>query len=153
MSHITWQNRVAHQSSDHIWPGGCGYGLAGFRLCLAGASFVAVTGAMGDKAGQWRTFGERDVYSSPDVQVRQVDVELAGGERAWHHVVRLHRVALMALVDEPGRVLLVRRHRLVPDRWGWEVPGGPVDEGRGQPRRPSASWRTRPGTGRAASRI
>jgi 8-oxo-dGDP phosphatase len=38
-------------------------------------------------------------------------------------------VALMALVDEQGRVLLVRRHRLVPDRWGWEVPGGPVDEG------------------------
>jgi 8-oxo-dGDP phosphatase len=63
------------------------------------------------------------------VQVRQVDVELAAGERVWHHMVRLHRVALIALVDEPGRVLLVRRHRLVPDRWGWEVPGGPVDEG------------------------
>ena len=37
----------------------------------------------------------------------------------------------MALVDEQARVLLVRRHRLVPDRWGWEVPGGPVDEGEG----------------------
>jgi ADP-ribose pyrophosphatase YjhB (NUDIX family) len=105
--------------------------LAGFRSCRAGASFVAVTGAIGDEAGQWRTFGEREVYSSPDVQLRQVDVELAGGERVWHHVVRLHRVALMALVDEPGRVLLLKRHRLVPDRWGWEVPGGPVDEGEG----------------------
>jgi 8-oxo-dGTP pyrophosphatase MutT (NUDIX family) len=84
---------------------------------------------MGDEAGRWRTFGEREVYSSPDVQVRQVDVELAGGERTWHHVVRLHRVALVALVDEPSRVLLVRRHRLVPDRWGWEVPGAPVDDG------------------------
>jgi 8-oxo-dGDP phosphatase len=90
---------------------------------------VAVTGAMGDEAGRWRTFGEREVYSSPDVQVRQVDVELAGGERAWHHVVRLHRMALVVLVDEPGRVLLVRRHRLVPDRWGREVPGGPLDDG------------------------
>jgi ADP-ribose pyrophosphatase YjhB (NUDIX family) len=84
---------------------------------------------MGDEAGQWRTFGLREVYTSPDLQVRQVDVELAGGERVWHHLVRLHRVALMALVDGQGRVLLVRRHRLVPDRWGWEVPGGPVDEG------------------------
>src|SRR5437879_5200113 len=84
---------------------------------------------MGDEAGQWRTFGEREVYTSPDVQVRQVDVELAGGERVWHHVVQLHRAALMVLMDEQGRVLLVRRHRLVPDRWGWEVPGGPVDEG------------------------
>lgn len=100
-----------------------------FRSATAGASFVAVTGAMGDETGRWRTFGEREVYSAPDVQVRQVDVELAGGERAWHHVVRLHRVALMALVGEPGWVLLLRRHRLVPDQWGWEVPGGPVDEG------------------------
>ncbi len=122
---------VADHLSDHIWPSYMRLRLTGFRSCLAGASFVAVTGAMGDEAGQWRTFGEREVYSAPDVQVRQVDVELAGGERVWHHVVRLHRVALMALVDEPGRVLLVRRHRLVPDRWGWEVPGGPVDEGEG----------------------
>jgi ADP-ribose pyrophosphatase YjhB (NUDIX family) len=88
-----------------------------------------VTGAIGDGAGRWQTFGEREVYSSPEVQARQIDVELAGGERAWHHVVRLHHVAMMALVDEPGRVLLVRRRRLVPDRWGWEVPGDPVDEG------------------------
>jgi 8-oxo-dGTP pyrophosphatase MutT (NUDIX family) len=83
---------------------------------------------MGDEAGRWRTFGEREVYSSPDMQLRQVDVELAGGERVWHLAVRLHPVALLALVDEQGRVLLVRRHRLVPDRWGWEVPGGLVDE-------------------------
>ena len=60
---------------------------------------------MGDEAGQWRTFGEREVYSAPDVQVRQVDVELADGEQVWHHVVQLHRVALLALVDEAGRVL------------------------------------------------
>ncbi len=46
---------------------------------------------MGDEAGQWRTFGERTVYDDPGVQLRQVDVELAGGERVWHHVVRLHR--------------------------------------------------------------
>jgi len=34
---------------------------------------VPVTGAMGDDAGQWRTFGAREVYASADVQVRQVD--------------------------------------------------------------------------------
>jgi ADP-ribose pyrophosphatase YjhB (NUDIX family) len=82
---------------------------------------------MGNEAGQWRTFGEREIYSSPDVPLCQVDVELAGGERAWHDVVRLHRVAMLALLDGQGRTLLVRRHRLVPDQWGWEVPGGPVD--------------------------
>lgn len=59
----------------------------------------------------------------------QVDVELPGGQRFWHDVIRLHRAATMALVDETDRVLLVWRHRFVQDRWGWELPGGLVDEG------------------------
>ncbi|HEY2268556.1 MAG TPA: NUDIX domain-containing protein [Streptosporangiaceae bacterium] len=40
---------------------------------------------------------------------------------------------MLALVDDQDRTLLVRRHRVVPDRWGWEIPGGLVDEGE-QPR-------------------
>ena len=103
---------------------------------------MAVTGAMGDEAGQWRTFGEREVYMSPGVQVRQVVVELAGGERVWRHVVRLHPVALMMLVDGQGRVLLVTRHRVVRSM-----------RRRSQRRRRLASWRIRPGTDRAASGI
>ena len=90
---------------------------------------MAVSGAMGDEAGQWRKFGERTVHDTPDVQLCQVDVELAHGERVWHHVVRFYRVALLMLLDGEDRVLLVRRHRVVPDQWGWEVPGGPVDQG------------------------
>lgn len=31
-------------------------------------------------------------------------------------------------MDEESRVLLLRRHRFVQDRWGWELPGGLVDE-------------------------
>jgi hypothetical protein len=58
------------------------------------------------------------------VWLGQVDVELPGGERIWHHVIRLHRSAAMVLVDDADRVLLLWRHRVVPDRWGWEVPGG-----------------------------
>jgi 8-oxo-dGTP pyrophosphatase MutT (NUDIX family) len=58
----------------------------------------------------------------------QIDVELPGGERFWHHVVRLHRAAMMVLLDEQDRVLLRWRHRLIEDRWGWELPGGLVDD-------------------------
>jgi ADP-ribose pyrophosphatase YjhB (NUDIX family) len=58
----------------------------------------------------------------------QVDVEVHGGERIWHQVLRLHQQAMLLVVDGQDRVLLVWRHRFVPDRWGWEVPGGPVDE-------------------------
>jgi 8-oxo-dGTP pyrophosphatase MutT (NUDIX family) len=83
---------------------------------------------MGDGPGP-RTFGERAIYDDPSVWVGQVDVETARRERVWQPVIRLHRAALMVLLDERGRVLLLRRHHLAQDRWGWEVPGGLVDEG------------------------
>ncbi len=78
---------------------------------------------------RWRTFGERTIYDSEWVWLGQVDVEVPGGERFWHHVVRLPRAAVMVLVDERDRVLLMWRHRFVQDRWGWELPGGLIDEG------------------------
>ena len=83
---------------------------------------------MGGEPGRWRTFGERAVYESPYVWLGQVDVELPGGERFWHDVIRLHRAAAMVLVDDANRVLLLWRHRFVQNRWGWELPGGLVDE-------------------------
>ena len=83
----------------------------------------------GGEASRWKTFGERVIYDNPWVWLGQVDVELPDGERFWHHVVRLHRAAMMVLVDEQDRVLLLWRHRFVQDRWGWELPGGLIDEG------------------------
>jgi 8-oxo-dGTP pyrophosphatase MutT (NUDIX family) len=83
---------------------------------------------MGRNPSQWRTFGERVIYESPWVWLGQVDVELPGGERFWHHVLRLHRAATMVLLDDENRVLLLWRHRFLPDKWGWEIPGGLVDE-------------------------
>lgn len=90
---------------------------------------MAVTGAMGDKPSRWKTFSERTIYDNPWVWLGQVDVELPDGERFWHHVVRLHRAAMMVLVDDEDRVLLLWRHRFVQDRMGWELPGGLIDEG------------------------
>jgi 8-oxo-dGDP phosphatase len=93
-----------------------------------GVNVESVTDASGDEPRRWRTFGERAIYESPGLRLGQIDVELPDGGRHWHHVVRLYQVAMLALVDDQGRVLLVRRHRVVPDRWGWEIPGGLVDE-------------------------
>jgi hypothetical protein len=78
----------------------------------AGVSVVAVTDAR-DRSSQWRTFGEQTIYDNPWVWLGQIDVELPGGERFWHHVVRLHRAAMMVLVDDQDRVLLLWRHRFV----------------------------------------
>jgi 8-oxo-dGTP pyrophosphatase MutT (NUDIX family) len=90
---------------------------------------VSVTSAAGDESSRWKTFGERAIYDNPWVWLGQVDVELPDGERFWHHVVRLHRAAMMVLLDDDDRVLLLWRHRFVQDRWGWELPGGLIDEG------------------------
>jgi hypothetical protein len=78
-------------------------------------------------SGFWRAHGERAIYDSPWVWLGQVDVEPPGGDRYWHHVVRLRKAAVMALVDGEERVLMLWRHRFVPDRWGWELPGGLVE--------------------------
>jgi ADP-ribose pyrophosphatase YjhB (NUDIX family) len=92
-------------------------------------AFCIVADAMSGEPVRLRTFGEREIYSDPELWLGQVDVELPSRERVWEPVVRLHRVAMLALVDVQDRALLVRRHRLVAGRAGWELPGGLVDAG------------------------
>jgi 8-oxo-dGDP phosphatase len=89
---------------------------------------LGVTDEAGGELRGWRTFGERALYESPEVWLGQVDVGLPSRERIWQHVVRLHRAAAVVLLDGQGRALLTWRHRFVQDRWGWELPGGLVDE-------------------------
>lgn len=77
----------------------------------------------------WKIHGERTIYDSRWVRLAMVDVEPPGVERFEHHVVRLHHVAVAAVLDDQDRVLMLWRYRFVPDQWGWELPGGIVDEG------------------------
>jgi 8-oxo-dGTP pyrophosphatase MutT (NUDIX family) len=84
---------------------------------------------VGDSPGKWRTYGERGIYSGPGVWFGQVDVGSPSRERIWQPVLRLPQAVAVVLVDDQDRVLLVQRHRFVVDRWGWELPGGDVDEG------------------------
>ena len=43
---------------------------------------------------------------------------------------RMRRVAMTAVLDDAcKRVLQLRRHRFIVDRWVWELPGGYVDDG------------------------
>ncbi|MFE9398743.1 NUDIX domain-containing protein [Streptomyces flavidovirens] len=77
----------------------------------------------------WQIHGERTVYDNRWVKLALVDVEPPGVERFEHHVVRLHHVAITAVLDDQDRVLMLWRYRFVPDAWGWELPGGIVDEG------------------------
>lgn len=79
---------------------------------------------------RWTVHGERSLYESEWMSLRLVDVELPTGERFEHHVLRIPREAAAAVVRDPGRgVLLLWRHRFVIDTWGWEIPGGRIDDG------------------------
>jgi len=77
-------------------------------------------------APRWLTHGERTLYDNPWVRLTQVDVEAPDGARWWHHVVRLQTMAVALVLDDHDRVLMLWRHRFVPDTFGWELPGGIV---------------------------
>lgn len=95
-----------------------GYGTAYARA-------VGIDDAEG--APPWQVHGERTLYDNRWVRLTQVDVEAPDGNRWWHHVVRLQRCAMAVVLDEHDRVLLLWRHRFVPDEFGWELPGGIVE--------------------------
>jgi len=77
---------------------------------------------------RWRVHGERVLYESDWVRLALVDVEVPGGVRFDHHVVRLPRGAVGTVVHDSARgVLLLWRHRFITDSWGWEIPAGGVD--------------------------
>jgi 8-oxo-dGTP pyrophosphatase MutT (NUDIX family) len=77
---------------------------------------------------RWEVHGERSVYESDWMSLRLVDVEIPGGDRFEHHVVRFPLPAAGTVVHDPGRgVLLLWRHRFITDSWGWEIPAGRVE--------------------------
>ncbi len=74
--------------------------------------------------------GERLVDDTPHVRVSLADVELPNHVRFSQYVFRMRRCAMTMVLDDAGeRVLLMRRHRFIVDRWVWELPGGYVDDG------------------------
>lgn len=79
------------------------------------------------EASRWRTHDERNLYDNEWVRLDHVEVEPPSGERWWHHVVRLRPVAVAIVLDEQDRVLMLWRHRFVPDAFAWELPGGTLD--------------------------
>lgn len=79
---------------------------------------------------RWTVHGERVLYDSEWIRLALADVEPPGVERFDYHLVRSVAPAAGVVVEDPDRgVLLLWRHRFVPDVWGWEIPAGRVDPG------------------------
>ena len=79
---------------------------------------------------KWVIHGERLVDDTPHIRVSLADVELPNHVRFTQYVFRMRRCAMTVVLDDTReRVLLMRRHRFIVDRWVWELPGGYVDDG------------------------
>lgn len=77
---------------------------------------------------RWKVRSERLLYSDDWLQLWMADVELPDGRHLDHR--KMHtRDGSYAVVVEDGQVLLMWRHRFIPDTWGWEIPGGGIDPG------------------------
>jgi len=79
---------------------------------------------------RWTVHGEETIYASEWVELALTDVEIPGGERFLHHVVRVPQAACGVVVSDEARgVLLLWRHRFITETWGWEIPAGRVEPG------------------------
>ena len=75
----------------------------------------------------WKNRGEKPVVGTPWFRLTLADVELPGGRRVDHYVLRLPPVVLAAVLDDADRVLLLWRHRFIPGSDGWELPSRIAD--------------------------
>ena len=78
---------------------------------------------------KWTEHGEKVIYDSPWVSLHLADVEVPGGERFDHHVIRRKLPAAGVVVADERGVLLLYRHRFITGAWGWEIPAGRVEQG------------------------
>lgn len=78
---------------------------------------------------EWTVHGERFVYESDWMSVALADVELPDGKRFEHHALRSVARAVGTVIHDPERgVLMLWRHRFIPDTWGWEIPAGRAED-------------------------
>lgn len=73
---------------------------------------------------RWLVHGRRPVYVNDWVELWLDDVEVPGGPRFEHNVIRFPRSSNTVVAVREGKVLLIWRHRFITDAWGWEVPAG-----------------------------
>ncbi len=83
----------------------------------------------GRRASEWTIHGERVVDDTRRSTLSVADVELPNGVRFEQYVLRVPTAAMVIVVDDAERVLMMWRHRFILDRWVWELPGGYVDPG------------------------
>ncbi|WP_370946604.1 NUDIX hydrolase [Amycolatopsis sp. cg5] len=81
----------------------------------------------GSEPTRWTIHGERVVDDTRHLRLSIASVELPDGVTFEQYVLRMPKAAMMVVLDDQERVLMMWRHRFIIDRWVWELPGGYVD--------------------------
>lgn len=79
------------------------------------------------RASEWTIHGERVIDDTRRAALSIADVELPDGVRFEQYVLRVPSAAMVVVLDDADRVLMMWRHRFIIDRWVWELPGGYLD--------------------------
>jgi 8-oxo-dGTP pyrophosphatase MutT (NUDIX family) len=79
------------------------------------------------RASEWTIHGERVVDDTRRAVLSIADIELPDGVRFEQYVLRVPRAAMVIVLDDDERVLMMWRHRFIVQRWVWELPGGYLD--------------------------
>jgi 8-oxo-dGTP pyrophosphatase MutT (NUDIX family) len=79
------------------------------------------------QVSQWIIHGERVIDDARRAILSIADVELPDGVRFEQYVLRIPRAAIVVVLDDDERILMMWRHRFILDRWVWELPGGYLD--------------------------
>jgi 8-oxo-dGTP pyrophosphatase MutT (NUDIX family) len=79
------------------------------------------------RASEWTIHGERIIDDSRRAVLSIADVELPDGVRFEQYVLRVPSAAMVIVIDDADRILLMWRHRFILNRWIWELPGGYLD--------------------------
>jgi 8-oxo-dGTP pyrophosphatase MutT (NUDIX family) len=77
---------------------------------------------------RWTIHDERLVDDTRRLKLSIAHVELPDGVHFEQYVLRMPQASMAVVLDDAREhVLMIWRHRFVPDRWTWELPGGYVD--------------------------
>ncbi len=79
------------------------------------------------RASEWTIHGERIIDDTRRAVLSIADVELPDGVRFEQYVLRVPSAAIVVVLDDAERVLMMWRHRFILGQWVWELPGGYLD--------------------------